>query len=606
MTAIPPLRRSAAAFLLDYVARRKAGHALVFGAVLAAILCSVSTQYGLKHLIDSLAAGPAGSLDGIWPAFLVLCALILADSLLWRLAGWAAARSFTAVGGDIRRDLFGHLAGQDPGYFADRLPGALAARVSATAQAAFTVENTLAWSVVPPLGAILIAIGFTATVHPPLAVALGLLAGLIAALMYRLARRGMPLHRRLATRSAMVDGELVDVVGNIGTVRAFGALGREKTRLTGFIGAEITAHRASLYNMERLRLAHALLTALLTAAVLAAALALWQQGRASIGDVALLATLSLTILNGTRDIAVAAVDLTQQMARLAEATETLLIPHALAERPDAVPLRRPAFPGTLPGTLPGPLPGAVAFEAVRFAYPGRPAVLDGLSLAIPAGQRVGLVGYSGAGKSTLLALLQRFHDPAAGRVTIDGQDLRGLTLDSLHNALAVVPQDTALFHRSVLENIRYGRPDADEVEVRRAAEAAQCLGFIEALPQGFDTLVGNRGVRLSGGQRQRLAIARALLKDAPILLLDEATSALDSESERAIQAALDPLMRGRTVIAVAHRLSTLQNFDRIIVMNTGRIVQDGAPQELAGRPGPYRELLRRQQAGLLPELPAAI
>lgn len=600
MTAIPPLRRSATAFLLDYVARRKAGHALVFGTVLAAILCAVSTQYGLKHLIDRLAAGPVGSLDGIWPAFLFLCALILADSLLWRLAGWAAARSFTAVGGDIRRDLFGHLAGQDPGYFADRLPGALAARVSATAQAAFTVENTLAWNVVPPLGAILIAIGFTATVHPPLALALGLLAGLIAALMYRLARRGMPLHRRLASRSAMVDGELVDVVGNIGTVRAFGALGREKARLTGFIGAEIAAHRASLYNMERLRLVHALLTALLTAAVLAAALALWQQGRASIGDVALLATLSLTILNGTRDIAVAAVDLTQQMARLAEATETLLIPHALAERPDAVPLRRPALPDALPGAI----PGAVAFEAVRFAYPGRPAVLDGLSLAIPAGQRVGLVGYSGAGKSTLLALLQRFHDPAAGRVMIDGQDLRGVTLDSLHAALAVVPQDTALFHRSVLENIRYGRPGADEVAVRQAAEAAQCLGFIEALPQGFDTLVGNRGVRLSGGQRQRLAIARALLKDAPILLLDEATSALDSESERAVQAALDRLMRGRTVIAVAHRLSTLQNFDRIIVMNAGRIEQDGAPQELAGRPGPYQELLRRQQAGLLPELPA--
>ena len=194
----------------------------------------------------------------------------------------------------------------------------------------------------------------------------------------------------------------------------------------------------------------------------------------------------------------------------------------------------------------------------------------------------------------MLALLQRFYDADIGHVRIDGQDITGVTQSTLNVAMAVVPQDTALFNRSVLENIRYARPDASEADVLRAAETARCREFIEALPDGFATQVGNRGTRLSGGQRQRLAIARALLKDAPILLLDEATSALDSDSEQAIQVALDRLMQGRTVIAVAHRLSTLKSFDRIVVMDAGRVIDDGPPAVLAARPGPYRELLRKQ------------
>jgi ATP-binding cassette subfamily B protein len=212
------------------------------------------------------------------------------------------------------------------------------------------------------------------------------------------------------------------------------------------------------------------------------------------------------------------------------------------------------------------------------------------------------VGASGAGKSTVLALLQRFYDVQGGHILIDGQDIAGVTQESLRQGMAIVPQDISLFHRSVMENIRYARPDATEDEVLAAATAARCRDFIEALPEGFDTIVGDRGVKLSGGQRQRLAIARALLKDAPILLLDEATSALDSESEQAIQVALDNLMRGRTVIAIAHRLSTLRNFDRIVVMDGGQVIDDGSPGVLSARPGPYRELLRKQMVEELPKV----
>ena len=241
--------------------------------------------------------------------------------------------------------------------------------------------------------------------------------------------------------------------------------------------------------------------------------------------------------------------------------------------------------------------GAVEFRGVTYVYPGslRP-VLDRFDLRIEAGTRVGLVGRSGSGKSTVLSLLQRLRDVPDGMILVDGQNIAALTQDSLHDAIGVVPQDVSLFHRSVLENIRYGRPDASDEEVRAAAEAAGCRAFIEQLPERYATPVGDRGVKLSGGQRQRLAIARAFLRNAPILLLDEATSALDSESEAAVQRALERLMQGRTVIAVAHRLSTLAHFDRIVLMQDGRILQDGTPRELEQSTGPFRNLLLRQSS----------
>jgi ATP-binding cassette, subfamily B, bacterial len=567
-------------FLWHYVRRHAWGHATVVLSVTVAVACAVSVQYGLKHLIDIIAAGP-GKATGLWLAFAILCALVAADSLLWRVAGWAAAYTFVAVTGDIRRDLFGHLSGHSPSYFAERLPGAMASRITATANAVFTTENTGSWNVLPPVVAVVCSIILIGSVNATMAAALVGFAAALGGLVFWLARRGTPLHRSFAAKAAAVDGELVDVIGNMSVVRAFGAMYREQKRIAGTIGFELAARRSSLIYLERLRLIHAVITAALIAGVVGWGLLLWQQGQATVGDLVLITGLSIGILHCTRDLAVALVDLTQHVARLEEAIGSLLTEHELPDRQDARPLQAGA--------------GQVRFEQVRFAYQGRPPVLRGFDLTIEPGQRVGLVGYSGAGKSTVLALLQRFYDVGGGRIAIDGQDIREVTQDSLRTAMAIVPQDISLFHRSVLENIRYANPDAPKEAVLAAAEMANCREFIEALPEGFDTMVGDRGVKLSGGQRQRLAIARALLKDAPILLLDEATSALDSESERAIQDALDRLMQGRTVIAIAHRLATLKSFDRIIVMDRGRIVDDGAPGVLAMRPGPYRDLLRKQQ-----------
>jgi ATP-binding cassette subfamily B protein len=240
----------------------------------------------------------------------------------------------------------------------------------------------------------------------------------------------------------------------------------------------------------------------------------------------------------------------------------------------------------------------VALDNISFRYPNGHGVFAGLSLALERGQRVGLVGPSGGGKSSVFALLQRFYDVQGGRILIDGQDVTRVKQESLRAAIAVVPQDLSLFHRTAMENIRYARPEATDAEVLEASAIARCRDFIEALPNGFDTVVGDRGIKLSGGQRQRIAIARAFLKDSPLLLLDEATSALDTESEEAIQEALASLMRGRTVIAIAHRLSTVRNFDRIVVLQAGQVVQDGPPDHLMHREGLYRRLVQREMSRL--------
>jgi ATP-binding cassette subfamily B protein len=411
------------------------------------------------------------------------------------------------------------------------------------------------------------------------------ISGLLAWALVRMAAHGRRYHQSYAENAAALDGELVDVISNLPLVRACGATFRERERFGVHVGREQQARGDSLRYLEKLRLFHAVTTAVLTAGLLAWALVLWQHGAASTGDVVLVTTLGFTILHGTRDLAVALVELVQHVARLAEALRTLLVPHELVDAPGARTLH--------------PLGGEVCFDHVGYSYPDGRRVLEDFSLTIAPGQRIGLVGRSGAGKSTVLALLQRLRDVQQGGIRIDGVDVGQMTLESLHAAMSVVPQDVYLFHRTVMENIRYGKPEASEAEVRTAAEAAGCLEFIEAMPEGFETMVGDRGVKLSGGQRQRLAIARAFLRDAPILVLDEATSALDSESEQVVQEALDRLMTGRTVIAVAHRLSTLRDFDRIVVMQDGRIVDDGAPAELERRSGPYQELLGRQNLRLV-------
>jgi ATP-binding cassette subfamily B protein len=569
-------------FVLRYLRKRAAAHSVILIAVVAAVACSVGTQYGVKNLVDSLSAGPSRA-GGVWLAFVFLMSLIAADNFLWRVASWTASFTFVGVTGDLRRDMFRHLTGHAASYFSDRLPGMLTSRITATSNAVYTVENMFVWNVLPPCIATVSAIALIGTVSLTMSAIMIVIATMMVIAMFRMAAAGKPLHDDFADKAAAVDGEMVDVINNMPLVRAFCGLSHEHDRFDATVNRELTARGRSLRYLEKLRLTHAAITVVLTIALLAWAITLWQGGAATTGDVVLVCTLGLSILSATRDLAVALVDVTQHVARLTEAIATLLLPHELKDHPEAEPLVKNG--------------AAIAFNNISFRYPGGVQVFDKFSLRIQPGQRVGLVGHSGGGKSSLFTLLQRFYDVEHGNITIDGQDISRVTQLSLRAAISVVPQDISLFHRSILENIRYGRPSATDNEVLRAAMAARC-DFIDSLPKGMATIVGDRGIKVSGGQRQRIAIARAFLKDAPILLLDEATAALDTESEEAIREALSRLMRGRTVVAIAHRLGTLRNFDRVVMLQGGRIIEDGPPDILLQGKGPYRELVAREMGRL--------
>jgi ATP-binding cassette, subfamily B, bacterial len=582
----PPFPGGSVGFVWHYVLRRKVAFGTLFALVVTAALCAVAVQYGMRLLVDAMGADRTNPY-AVWTPLAVFMGLIAIESVLWRVAGWLAARTIIATGVDIRLDLFRHLSGQAMRYFADQLAGSLGSRITAVAGAFGASMNSLVWNITPPCTDFVGALIVFSTVDWHMAVALLVFVTSVVGVLAYFGVKARPLHRAFAEQGGSVGGELVDAVANIWAVKAFSARERERRRLAERFAVEAEAQARSWLHLEKTRVVHDVALWAMAGAMLAWAIHLWGQDRVTTGQVVMVSALTFRILHGSRDLALALIGVTQNFSYIGEALRVIGRPHAVPDRHGA-------------GEF-VPEGGTVEFRAVTFAHPGGHRVFDGLDLRIPAGQKVGLAGPSGAGKSTLVALVQRLDDVQKGQVLIDGRPVDSVTQDSLRAAIAVVPQDIVLFHRSVLENIRYGRPDATDEEVFAAARAAYCDGFIRELPRGYDTLVGERGVKLSGGQRQRLGIARAILKDAPILLLDEATSALDSESEILVQRALAGLMRGRTVLAIAHRLSTLSAMDRIIVLDRGRIVEDGSPAELRRRGGLFQALWRMQAESLTAE-----
>src|SRR5271169_2670352 len=372
------------AFIFRYVRLRPISHAAILTAVLAAVACSVGTQYGVKYLVDILSNHNGA---GVWIAFGLLGSLIAADNLFWRLASWIANSAFVGVTGDLRRDLFRHLTGHSPGYFAERLPGTLTSRVTATSNAVFTGENMFVWNVLPPCAATVAAIALVFTVSLPMAAGLTLVAGAMVCVMFRLAAAGRPLHHDFANKAAAVDGEMTDVVTNMPLVRAFGGFLREHRRFDATVEREMEARRRSLFYLEKLRIFHAVVTIVLALGLLAWAIRLWEENQATTGDVVLVCTLGLSVLHATRDLAVALVDVTQHIARPSEALSTLLAPHQLRDHPEAAPLIRRG--------------ASVRFENVDFRYSDGRRIFTDINLHFRPGERVGLVGHSGGGKSTM-------------------------------------------------------------------------------------------------------------------------------------------------------------------------------------------------------------
>ena len=497
---------------------------------------------------------------------------------------YLVARLGERVVADIRRAAFHRLVRQSPGFFETNKIGELLSRITADTSLLQTVIGGQASSALRNLLLFLGAAAMLVVTSPVLTGLVVLMVPVVVVPIVVLGRRVRRFARLAQDRVGAVGGHLEEILGGIRTVQAFGQEERSGERFAAHVDA---AYRVALRRIE----ARALLTAIVILLVFCGVgLVLWVAGRGVLqGD-----------LSGGEMTAFMfyAVVVAASVGSLSEVYGDLQ--HAagaagrLADLLRQEPTAAPAPPAAR--ALPEPRRGAVRLDGVTFRYPSRPgeAALKDFSLVVGAGETVALVGPSGAGKSTVFNLLLRFYDPDAGRILLDGVDLREAALDAVRGSFALVPQEPVIFAESARENVRFGRPEAGAAAVRAAAEAAGAAAFLDALPDGYDTFLGEKGARLSGGQKQRLALARAVLRDPAVLLLDEATSALDAESERAVQTALGCLMAGRTTIVIAHRLATVRKADRIVVMNAGRVAAEGTHDSLLAEGGLYARLAALQ------------
>jgi ATP-binding cassette subfamily B multidrug efflux pump len=402
--------------------------------------------------------------------------------------------------------------------------------------------------------------------------------------------------RATSEMRSMLSGRVVDAYTNILTVKLFARPRDEDAFVSDGVDEHTVSYRAQQRLITMFGIGLTFLNATMVVSTAAIAIGLWVTGRIEVGAVAMTLPLTLQIANMSGWVAQSVTGIFDNVGTVQDGMKSIAVARTMPDRANAVPLHV--------------VRGDVRFEAVHFGYGTRRGVLHGIELRLRPGERVGLVGRSGAGKSTLVNLLLRFYEVERGRILIDDQDIAGVTQDSLRAQIAMVTQDTSLLHRSIADNIRYGRPEATDADVRKAAQRAHAIEFIETLEDwqgrcGFDAQVGERGVKLSGGQRQRIALARVILKNAPILVLDEATSALDSEAEAAIQEQLNDLMQGRTVLAIAHRLSTIARMDRLVILDQGAIVEEGTHAELLAIGGHYAALWERQSGGFVDDLVAS-
>ncbi len=552
--------------------------------------CSILLPYAIKQIMDGVSAAHAAGIDAwsaVSDAFWLFAALNLGVVLCSRASGTVLVMLGPALRRRVRRDLFSYLQLHSQRYFLSNFAGSLANRIAEVSMGVSQVIWTTLFDFWPLVISFSVSQYLLASVNPRLALVLGSWMVVYVSVCFLLARRCRRYARDYAAARSAVSGTIVDSVSNIMTAKLFARRDFEREHLEGYLDREVERARATFWFMEGIRWFQFVAAFILMLAVIGYALRLWSAGGMSAGQFAMAASLSLLLIEQARGLSRRFLEFFEFVGNINDGVGMIVRPHEVVDDAQAGPLRVAA--------------GEIRFEQVDFAYNVERPVFRALNLTLRAGERVGLVGYSGSGKSTLVNLILRLFEPQRGRILIDGQDIKLVTQESLRAAVAMIPQDPLLFHRSLKDNIRYGRLGASDDEVVEAACLAYAHDFIVAMEDGYDALVGERGVKLSGGQRQRIALARAILKASPILLLDEATSALDSVTERSIQESLEHLMQGRTVVVVAHRLSTLAHLDRILVFHEGRIIEDGSHASLLAAAGHYAHMWTMQAGGFLPE-----
>ncbi len=590
----PPVlagRRGLLRFYAHFIGQVRGLLALLFVAGLLVALLDVTIPTMIGRVVTLAGTeSPAAIFSGHWHELAMMAAvmLVLRPAALFLRALTTNQAINAGMTNLIRWQSHWHVVRQSWSFFQNDFAGRIANRVMQTGpslrESVVSATNAVWYIVVYGTSAVILLLGIEWRLAMPMLV---WFCGYGLMLRYFVPRM-RDRSRAMSEVRSKLTGRIVDSYTNILTVKLFARARDEDSFVRETIDEHTTTFRRQLRMTTRYVVTLNLLNACLIVATAGTALLLWQSGAIAVGTVAMALPLAWQISNMAGWVGDNVTTIFENVGVVQEGMRSIAVARQMPDAPEAAELQVTQ--------------GGIRFEHVNFGYGTERGVLHDLSLDIAPGERVGLVGHSGAGKSTLVNLLLNFHRPEEGRILIDGQDIADVTQESLRTQIAMVTQDTSLLHRSIRDNIRYGRPWASEADVIAAATQAEALDFIDRLEdwdgrRGLDAHVGERGVKLSGGQRQRIAIARVILKNAPILVLDEATSALDSEVEAAIQSQLEFLMRGRTVIAIAHRLSTIASMDRLIVLEHGRIVEQGSHSALLAQNGPYARMWSRQSGG---------
>ena len=553
---------------------------------------SILVPYAIKAIMDGAAQLSETDLsisvlDSLRYPLLLLAGLNVAEIIFSRASGAVLIIMGPRLRQRTSKSLYAYLQYHSPRYFSQHFSGALAHRISETA---VSVNHTV-WSILCDFWPILITFSVSIALLFNVNQGLGfLIAGWVftyTCFSYWLATHCQPYAQDYAAMRSQVNGKIVDAVTNILNAKLFARLQFEREHLNEFLDNEVSAARRTFWYMERVRWFQFIAAAILKVGTVYYALTLWDSGIISVGDFTMSIGLALLIINDARNLSRRFLEFFEYIGNVANGVITIVQPHEIVDEPNAKALVVSS--------------GRIEFKNVCFGYDSNQLVFDNLNIIIEPMQRVGLVGFSGSGKSTFVSLLLRNYEPQTGQILIDNTDIQTVTQDSLHEQVGLIPQEPSLFHRSLKDNIGYGNLEATDEDILSVSKLAHADDFIQTMSSGYDSLVGERGVKLSGGQRQRIAIARVILKNAPILILDEATSSLDSVTERIIQENLDAAMGRNTVIAIAHRLSTIAHLDRILVFDQGRIVEDGTHDALIAKKGTYFRLWSMQAGGFLPE-----